>query len=98
MKLWTIIEGEIAGFSRKFWVIGSKNLSVREQMNHKFPPKSVDRADYEPGIFICDSPALTPTLSLKGEGVFAIVSIDNPACAVIRFSLAVWGLGRLAGA
>ena len=57
MKLWTIIEGEIAGFSRKFWVIGSKNLSVREQMNPKFPPKSVDRADYEPGIFICDSPA-----------------------------------------
>ena len=57
MKLWTIIEGEIAGFSRKFWVIGSKNLSVREQMNHKFPPKSVDRADYELGIFICDSPA-----------------------------------------
>ena len=72
MKLWTIIEGEIAGFSRKFWVIGSKNLSVREQMNHKFPPKSVDRADYEPGIFICDSPAWEETELEREQNPFTV--------------------------
>ena len=55
MKLWTLIEREIVGFSRKVWVVGSKNLSVWEQMNHEFPPKSVDRTDYEPGIFEFDS-------------------------------------------
>ena len=72
MKLWTIIEGEIAGFSRKFWVIGSKNLSVREQMNHKSPPKSVDRADYEPGIFICDSPAWEETELEREQNPFTV--------------------------
>ncbi len=34
MNLRSLVEGEIAGSSRKVWVIGIENLSVSRQMRH----------------------------------------------------------------